>query len=210
MELLFEDASLIVCLKPAGLLSQAGAGESLLSLLEAQTGGEVFPVHRLDRETSGLMVYARTKAAAAALSESVREGRLEKTYLCVCHGAPPEKGEWTDLLFHDEKRNKTFVANRLRRGVKEAKLAYAVLSRSGENGDTRALCRVRLFTGRTHQIRVQFASRGFPLVGDRKYGARDGEKRLALFCASLSFPHPETGERMVFTAEPEFLLNDER
>ena len=202
MRIVYEDGAVIVVVKPAGTLSQAGKGPSLLPALSAHTGAPVYPVHRLDLETSGLMVYAKTKAAAAQLCAAIAAGGLEKTYLCICHGAPPDGGEWTDLLFHDRNRNKTYVVTRMRAGVKEARLAFTVLGRKEAKSGEVSLCRVRLFTGRTHQIRVQFASRSYPLVGDRKYGAKDGEKTLFLHASELSFPHPETNVRMTFTDLP--------
>ena len=200
MQILFEDASLVVCVKPAGVLSQEANGKAnMVSLLREATGSEIFPVHRLDREVGGVMVFAKTKAAAASLLAQIAAHTFEKTYLARVHGVPePPKGEWEDLLFKDSAKNKVFVVKRERKGVKKAKLAYEVLS-ADENGN--ALVRVRLFTGRTHQIRVQFASRKHPLLGDGKYGARDGEPRLHLQSAAIAFDHPETGERMEWKIE---------
>ena len=190
IDILYKDQSVIVCLKRPGELSQAGKeGEkSLLTELEREVGGTVYPVHRLDRETGGVMVYARTKKAAAVLSAAIQEHKLQKEYVCIVRGAPAEEnGDYRDLLLHDKQRNKTFVVNRMRGGVKEARLSYRVL----EKNDVHALIRVALQTGRTHQIRVQFASRKTPLVGDGKYGGGSGE--LALWSCALSFPHPDTG-----------------
>ena len=199
IDILYKDQSVIVCLKRPGELSQAGKeGEkSLLTELEREVGGTVYPVHRLDRETGGVMVYARTKKAAAALSAAIQEHKLQKEYVCIVRGAPAEEnGDYRDLLLHDKQRNKTFVVNRMRGGVKEARLSYRVL----EKNDVHALIRVALQTGRTHQIRVQFASRKTPLVGDGKYGGGSGE--LALWSCALSFPHPDTGEILSFEKMP--------
>ncbi len=198
-DILYKDKSIIVCVKQPGELSQAGkSGErSLLSTLETEHGTPVFPVHRLDRETGGVMVYARTKTAAAALSEAVARHEMEKEYVCIVRGAPePEEGELRDLLLHDKQRNKVFVVDRVRGGVKEAILTYRVLQRNGET----TLIRVKLQTGRTHQIRVQFASRKMPLLGDGKYGGGRGE--LALWSCRLAFRHPVSGEQMCFERFP--------
>ncbi|MBR3704054.1 MAG: RluA family pseudouridine synthase [Oscillospiraceae bacterium] len=199
MDILYKDRSIIVCVKRPGELSQAGKpGEkSLLTALEEQHGAPIYPVHRLDRETGGLMVYARTKAAAARLSDAIARHELEKEYVCIVRGAPQEdEGEFRDLLLHDKQRNKAFVVDRMRGGVKEAVLNYRILKR----GEDTALMRVRLQTGRTHQIRVQFSSRKMPLVGDGKYGGGKGE--LALWSCRLAFRHPATDERMEFERMP--------
>lgn len=196
--ILFQDRSLLVCVKPAGILSQAGPGEDLLQLLSRQESCPLFPVHRLDRGVGGVMVLAKTGPAAAALSAAMARRDVKKEYLCVVHGHPAEDaGVYRDLLFHDKNRNKTFVVRRMRGGVKEAELDYQVLSAAPEA----ALVRVRLHTGRTHQIRVQFASRKTPLVGDGKYGGGSGE--IALWSCLISFPHPETGEALSFRALPQ-------
>ena len=160
--ILYEDRHLVVCVKPAGVLSQDAGENSLPGLLRAQLGTDyVGVVHRLDREVGGVMVYAKTPGAAAALSRSVQERTLEKTYLAVLRGIPEAStGTLEDLLFHDQNRNKTYVVDRVRKGVRDARLDYKVLETAGE----RTLVRIRLHSGRTHQIRVQFASRRLPLV----------------------------------------------
>lgn len=205
-KLLYVDRDLVVLVKPVGLVSEdGGAGESVIPAAAAalRDAGEretaLYPVHRLDRNVGGVMVYARTKQAAAALSASVADGRLEKVYLALVHGAPDApRGTYRDLLYKDARKNKTYVVSNLRRGVREAVLDYETLA--AVDGCT--LVRVRLHTGRSHQIRVQFASRKMPLVGDGKYGAKDNAKALGLFSHSLTFPHPRDGREMHFSALP--------
>lgn len=203
MKILFEDEHLIVCVKPAGVLSQGDAKgtENMLTLL-----GGVYPVHRLDRETAGVMVFAKTEKAAGAMSRLVQSHtEFRKEYLAVLGGVPEcPKDTLCDLLFHDVKRNKTYVVDKERRGVKRAELSYELLATKEDAvGKQMSLVRVRLHTGRTHQIRVQFASRKLPLVGDRKYGGRPDPGGLALFACRLSFCHPVTGQALSFEALPE-------
>ena len=176
MELLFSDQDLAVCIKPVGIDSEQQLPDALKSVL----GGEIFTVHRLDKNVGGVMVYARTKSAAATLSRLIQEGKMVKEYIAKVHGQPPVSGDWEDLLFKDSRKNKVFVVNRLRAGVKAARLEFKRLDES--------LVRIRLHTGRSHQIRVQFASRGFPLMGDRKYGAKDALSAPMLFSCCITFP----------------------
>ena len=198
--ILYEDRHLVVCVKPAGVLSQDAGENSLPGLLRAQLGTDyVGVVHRLDREVGGVMVYAKTPGAAAALSRSVQERTLEKTYLAVLRGIPEAStGTLEDLLFHDQNRNKTYVVDRVRKGVRDARMDYKVLETAGE----RTLVRIRLHSGRTHQIRVQFASRRLPLVGDGKYGGKEPGIPLGLWSRQLRFPHPATGKLLTFAQIP--------
>lgn len=191
MEILYSDADLAVCLKPVGM----DAEQEVPASLSAQLGGQIFPVHRLDKNVGGVMVYARTRGAAAALSELIRQGHMVKEYVAQVHGCPPEQGDWEDLLFKDSRKNKVFVVKRQRTGVKAARLAFTRLT-AGET----SLVRIRLYTGRSHQIRVQFASRGFPLVGDHKYGARDSVSAPMLYSCCITFPYK--GETKTFTHLP--------
>lgn len=202
-EILFEDAHILVVRKPVGLLSESTpSGDGLADLLAARCGGYIGVVHRLDRGVGGVMVYAKTPASAAALSEQVRVRTLQKEYLAIVHGSPePTSGRLCDLLFHDRRSNKTFVADRERKGVKEAILDYECLSRGESAHGALSLLRIQLLTGRTHQIRVQLASRRHPLLGDRKYGAPSSGE-IGLFCRSVSLRHPKSGEPMTFSAEP--------
>ncbi len=208
MEILFEDEHLTVAIKPRDALSEQTPDRSgFADLLAARNpNGYVGVIHRLDRGVGGVMVYARTPRAAAALSEAVRSHKLQKEYLALVHGIPETtSGRLCDLLFHDRTRNKTFVVERARRGVKEAILDYALLrSFTHPIHGTLSLVRVTLQTGRTHQIRVQFASRGYPLLGDGKYGAHD-HCPIGLFSHRLSFPHPITSAPLSFTADPEWV-----
>lgn len=179
MDILYFDNDIAVCVKPVGLDSE----HQVPSELQTQLGGEYYTVHRLDKNVGGVMVYARNSAAAAALSRAIQEGTMIKEYVALVHGTPPESGDWTDLLWKDSTKNKVFVVRRERKGVKKARLEFTRLTQ-----DDPSLVRVRLHTGRSHQIRVQFASRGFPLVGDHKYGARDDSPAPFLFSCCLSFP----------------------
>lgn len=180
MDILFSDRNIAVIVKPLGLDSE----HEVPAALKEALGGEIFPIHRLDKNVGGVMVFARTKQAAASLSKAVQEGTMIKEYVAQVHGTPPESGDWTDLLFKDSTKNKVFVVKKERRGVKKARLEFRRLT----EGET-SLVRIRLHTGRSHQIRVQFSSRGFPLVGDRKYGGRDDIPAPMLFSCKLTFPY---------------------
>ncbi len=196
MEVLFEDKNLIVAIKERGLLSEEHESKpNMVRSLKEVTGGEIYPVHRLDKDVGGVMVYAKTKSAAASLSAQAGDRTMKKTYLAILHGKPQEEsGTLEDLLFFDKGKNKSFVVNKERRGVKKALLNYRVISQKDGN----ALTEIELLTGRTHQIRVQFASRKMPLFGDRRYGAKDESRIIALWSKEISFLHPITKERMTF------------
>ncbi len=204
MEILFEDGDILVCIKPVGVVSQADETENnMISLLETLTGDTVYPLHRLDREVGGVMVYAKSRFAAAVLSKDIANHKFKKEYLALVHGKPQENsGEMRDLLFKDSRKNKSFVVNRMRKGVKEAVLDYEVLN--SKNG--LSLVKVLLHTGRTHQIRVQFASRKMPLAGDKKYGANDDFKNIGLWSYKITFTHPKTNKEMIFEKLPQFFM----
>ena len=180
MELLFKDNDIVVCIKPVGI----DAEHALPEILRRELDGQIFPVHRLDKNVGGVMVYARTKQAAALLSRLIQQGQMVKEYVACVHGTPPPEGDWEDLLFKDRKRNKVFVVDRQRSGVRAARLEFRRLQ---EN--TRSTVHIRLHTGRSHQIRVQCASRGYPLVGDHKYGARDDVAAPMLYSCRITFPY---------------------
>lgn len=198
-EILYADAAVAVVVKPAGVLSQGDAENAMPTLLQKRLGGAIFPVHRLDQPTGGVMVYARTQDAAAKLSAQMQSEAFGKEYLAVLDGAPePAEGELNDLLFFDRQKGKSYAVRRKRAGVKDARLAYRVLAQA----EGLTLVRVRLYTGRTHQIRVQFSSRGWPLTGDGKYGSRNNRCAPALWSAELHFAHPVTGETLIFRSQP--------
>ncbi|MBR4017852.1 MAG: RluA family pseudouridine synthase [Oscillospiraceae bacterium] len=199
MELIYCDSEIVVCVKPPRVLSTDEPGGMPELVRQALATEDVRTVHRLDRVVSGLMVLARNAASAAELSRQIREGQFEKEYLAVVHGAPEyDVGKFYDLLFRDKARKMTMVAVEQGKGVQPASLRYRVLKR--KKGMSRV--RIALETGRTHQIRVQFASRGLPLVGERKYSALEDPCEIALWSYRLAFTHPKTGEPMEFTLEP--------
>lgn len=201
MEILYQNANILVCIKPVRVLSTDEPG-GLPGLVREALGdpkADVRTVHRLDRVVSGVMVLARSANAASELSRQIREDQFRKEYLAVVHGRPENpEGTLHDLLARDKARRMTFVAEAPGKGVQEAALSYRVL----EYANGMSLVRVRLHTGRTHQIRVQFSSRGMPLVGERKYAVWNDPCELALWSAKIGFYHPGTGEWVEFSKEP--------
>ena len=200
LHLYYHDRAIAVCEKPRGLLSEGESADALPRLLADALAVDgvaprIYPVHRLDRQTEGIMVFALTPSAAASLSAQIAAHEFEKEYLAEVHGSPvPEEGRMDDLLFFDRARNRSYAVSRMRKGVKEAALRYRVLS----SADGISRVAIRLETGRTHQIRVQFASRRMPLVGDFPYGAPKSARPLALRACYLRFSHPSTGDSMAF------------
>ena len=227
LNILFEDQSIIVAEKPAGLESQATrklepdmVSEIRNYIHKLSTDGRgktrepyVGVIHRLDKPVGGIMVYARTREAAASLSRQVREGRMDKYYLSIVCGKPVDNvGNFVDYLLKDEKSNYSRVVDKGAEGSREARLEYRLLSSGELDGREVSLVEIHLLTGRHHQIRVQFASRGLPLLGDEKYGdgnlanRRPGRFRrepLALYAWRLEFDHPGTGEWMKFERRPD-------
>ncbi len=200
MELIYQDDDLIVCIKPAGVKStdEPGGVPSLVREALGDPKADVRTVHRLDQVVSGLMVLARNRQAASELSRQVREQEFGKEYVAVVHGQTEKSGTLQDLLLRNKPERKTYVVHHLEKGVQEAILDYV---RLGEAQDLSKV-QITLRTGRTHQIRCQFSSRGLPLVGDRKYSLLEDDCPIALWSHRLTFRHPATGETMTFTREP--------
>ena len=199
LEILYENEMYVVLIKPVGVLSESTGSKSVASLLGVD---ELYTVHRLDKDVSGVMVYAKTKAAAAFLSKQMQNGDFSKEYFAVVEGLAEENGRLVDLLFHDKTKNKTYVVKKQRKGVKEAILTYERVGAKETEGLKLSLLKIKLETGRTHQIRVQFASRGFSLFGDRKYGSK-AIGNIALFSCKISFICPAKNERVTFETNPQ-------
>lgn len=212
MKILYEDKYMLVCEKPVGVESQLSSKNksdmpTLLSEYRRARGeeGYIGVVHRLDTATGGAMIYSKMEDVTGKLSAIVQSGEYKKTYLAIVHGCPEESsGEMRDLLFHDKRKNKSYVCDKKRSGVKEAILNYQVLEIvEKEDGEKMSLVEIELITGRTHQIRVQFASRKMPLVGDGKYGSRDNKAVSALWSHKVQFIHPVTKKQIVAESLPE-------
>lgn len=201
MELMYVDEDIVVCVKPPRVLSTDEPG-GLPDLVRQSLGdpkADVRTVHRLDRVVSGVMVLARNAGSASELSRQIREEEFAKEYLAIVHGCPEaDAGTLADLLYRDKARRMTMVAGEPGKGVREAILDYQVLNRTGDISRVK----IHLRTGRTHQIRVQFASRGMPLVGERKYGTLEDPCEIALWSHKIGFAHPATGKWVEFSREP--------
>lgn len=205
LTILYEDAHLVICLKPVGVLSEdSEKGRCMPALLREHYRAQgksdyIATVHRLDKIVGGVMVFSRRREVTGKLIAAIAQHEITKEYLAVLRGHP-EKPEdtLTDLLFRDAAHNKSYVVKRMRKGVREAQLSYREIGRT----DELSLVRIRLHTGRTHQIRVQFSSRGLPLLGDIRYGSRDDRCSAALWSCRLSLRHPVTGQMLEVTAPP--------
>ncbi len=214
MNVLYNDENILAAVKPSGLVSEASCPDSFPDRLSAYLSEtekkptKLYAVHRLDKDTEGIIVYAKDPATAAALSKQITDKKWTKIYTAMLCGIPEKESDTLcDLLFYDRTRSKSFVVKRERRGVKAASLTYRTLNISSD--EKRSTVSVELHTGRTHQIRVQFASRSLPLCGDRKYGATaEFGSKLCLCASSLSFPHPKTGEAIHFEITPAFFSID--
>lgn len=201
MDIMYQDRDILVCIKPARVLStdEPGGLPDLLRQALGEPNGDIRTVHRLDRVVSGVMVLARNAKAASELSRQIREDQFQKEYLAVVHGCPQApQGTLTDLLYRDKARRMTMVTQTPAKGVQEAILDYEVQN----TGSSLSRVRILLRTGRTHQIRVQFSSRGMPLVGERKYAERNDPCEIALWSHKIGFTHPATGEYMEFSKQP--------
>ena len=199
MDILYCDERIVVCIKPAGVLSTDEDGGMPQLLREELNTACIRTVHRLDAAVSGVMVFARSQKASSILAEQIRSRTFKKEYLAVIHGAPSKpSGTFEDLLLHDRATRKTVVVDEAQKDAKRAELSYEVLAQKGGL----SLVRVHLHTGRTHQIRVQFASRGLPLVGDKKYGLAEDACPIALWSHRLNFAHPQTEAMLEFSALP--------
>ena len=207
INIIYEDKDILICIKPPNTVCEdiKLSSISLPQLLIAEHGyKELYTVHRLDKEVSGLIVYAKTQAAAADLSTQITNGTLKKEYVTEVHGKLEKKnGSFVDFLFHDKSKNKTYVVKKERRGVKHAELEYDLISYD-ELSNT-SLVNIKLITGRTHQIRVQFSSRGHAVLGDRKYGSGSNEKPVKLYSKKLAFRLPFTHNEVCFESLPEWI-----
>lgn len=227
LDIRYEDRDILVAVKPEGVESEEAGGlnPDMVNLLRSHMAGNGAPpyiglVHRLDRPVSGLMVFAKNPESAAQLSEELRRGRMKKRYRAILCGQPREKrGELTDWLVHEKPGNVTRVGKKEERGAKEAKLRYTLLRGKFLEGEQISEVEIELLTGRHHQIRVQFAARGLPLMGDRKYnpayretpprglcGSAEMGRHLCLCAAALSFAHPRSRKLMEFHMEPPYAL----
>ena len=210
MNIIYYDNSIIVCIKPAGVIStdEEGGMPQLLREALGDENADIRAVHRLDQVVSGLMVYAQSNAAASELSRQIRCGEFHKSYLAVVHGVPEErKGRFEDILLRSKEKRKTFVINKLARGAQNAILDYELLGSNGE----RSLVAIELITGRTHQIRAQMAHFGCPLLGDGKYGSERfnkgyGEKGQALYSYKLRFEFPTDAGCLEYLRGREFCV----
>lgn len=201
VKILYQDQDIVVCIKPPRVLSTDEPGGLPDCLREhfGLPGGDFRTVHRLDRVVSGVMVLARNASSASELSRQIRDGEFKKSYLAVIHGAPETvQGRMTDLLGRDKARKMTYIADKPGKGIQEAVLDYEVVAAA--NGFS--LVKIRLHTGRTHQIRVQFSGRGMPLAGERKYAVLSDAFEIGLWSHSISFFHPQNGKPMFFSDNP--------
>jgi len=202
--LIYRDDSLLVCEKPVGVSSEC---PGLPDLIREQEGYPVFPVHRLDQTTGGVCVLARSSSACAEIQRLFQQDRVIKEYLAVISGVPDaDSGLFCDLLYHDQRTNKTFVVDKMRKGVKEASCEWSALETVETLEGSITLVRVRLHSGRTHQIRTQFASRKMPLVGDRRYGSRVRASVPALWSARIRFPHPYSDQTIDGSSIPPYFF----
>ena len=215
MNILYEDDAIIVCVKEAGVATQTRQlgqkdMESMLKTYRMQKGEQAYigVVHRLDQPVSGVMVFAKTKEAAADLCRQVATKAADKFYYAVTDGIPDrKKGILEDYLIRDGKTNTSKAVSSRTNGAKRAELSYEIL----EQNETQALVKIKLATGRHHQIRVQMANAGWPLVGDRKYNFKENltqsQKVMCLCSYKLAITHPVTKKKMEFEVENPFQIS---
>ncbi len=211
INVLYEDNHIIVVEKPRNVPVQADASgdTDLMTMIKDyirekyDKKGNVFLglVHRLDRPVGGVMVFARTSKAASRLSDEIRKGNVEKYYTALVHGVPPEKGVFEDYLLKDERTNTSRTVPEGTEGGRYARLEYELVRTNGRDSEVS----IRLCTGRSHQIRVQFSSRGYPLIGDMRYGRKE-KGHIALFATGLAFFHPTLHEKVSFFMKPDMEL----
>lgn len=200
MKFIYQDNDIVVCVKPARVLStdESGGMPQLVREALGDEKADIRTVHRLDRVVSGLMVLARDPESASVLGKQIQDGIFRKQYLAVAHGELPDSGTMTDLLIRDKARRMTFVTETPQKGAQQAILHYETLGYT----EGMSFVRIELVTGRTHQIRCQFASRGFPLVGERKYCTAEDSCEIALLSHALHFRHPKSGKSLDFVLPP--------
>ena len=212
LKILYEDNHIIVVEKPVNIPSQGDktGDEDMLTIIKKyliekyNKPGDAYLglVHRLDRPTGGVMVFAKTSKAASRLSEQIREKKFEKEYLCIVDGKMEKNTDvYEDYLVKNEKNNLSKVTDSKNKNAKKAKLEYEVIKYNEEIN--LSVVKVKLYTGRHHQIRVQFSSRNHSLYGDQKYGGRGHGKQITLWAYSLTILHPITKEKMEFKAIPQ-------
>lgn len=205
MNILFEDNYLIICEKPVGVLSESSdKKDDMVSIVSEYLKCPAYLVHRLDSGTGGVMVLAKTSDCASKLSTLIQNREFFKEYLAVINGCPSEKeGVYEDLLFRDSHKNKSYVVKRERKGVKKASLEFHTIASLTEDDKILSLEKIKLHTGRTHQIRVQFSSRNMPLLGDIKYGSKCEKCGVSLWSYRISFLHPYTKKEICCKSLPE-------
>ena len=207
IKIISDNKNYVVCEKPSGLISEYSENKNISfpAMLSEQLGGaELFTVHRLDKEVGGIMVYAKNKQTAAAFSQQIQDGRFEKEYIATVNKMiSPDTAELSNLLFHDKAKNKTYVVKKKRNGVKEARLKYTLISY--DQASDSSTVRVKLYTGRTHQIRVQMSFIGHSIHGDKKYGSDVSVKPMRLHSFLLSFYDPTTNKKETFTSIPDWI-----
>lgn len=206
MKILYSDEHIVVCEKDVGILSQADkkGSENMISLLKDKLSCDIYLIHRLDRNVGGVMVFAKTKASAGKMTELISDKeKFLKEYLAVAQGETEESGIYKDLIFKSTKDNKAYIVKKERKGVKEGTLDFKRLDVEETPSGPFSLVKVKLHTGRFHQIRVQFAERKTPLAGDGKYGSKDNKCDVALWSHCIGFKHPFTGENLLFTSSPD-------